>query len=702
MMRFCFCLAFGVVLASAASAEDVTIRGGEHNGFTRLVLSASEDFEWSERKTANQRFEIRLPKSFRLNLNEAFSRISRARVAELVAVDRATLQISLACDCPVRIEDVGRGLVAIDVLDRRASLLSLAAVRPVARPIPKQSRQIAAPELPLVFGHRDLRSTIPKAVALQLDSLLTVATPKAETFQDDLIVQLSEAVAEGVLSANAPLVDLNRAKNIKPEKLDKEKTNAQPLTGCLPSSSLKIHDWSTKDSFVSQLAYLRGKQASQFEGLHDADLTQLVQLYLHFGMGAEARLITNEHTLEGAVIYNAIAAIFDGKPEASFMAFGAQTSCETHAALWGILSQPDDAKIDFVSEISVLGAFDHLPDHLRRIVAPELVRKLSKWGFKPAAQAILTRMSRMSEEFAPELELSAAALLSKNQKQDQAQLILKELARHSDGVSAEALNALIAGGFDPDPEVDADLIALATAHATERRNTSSAQDAMFTDLISALRANEFERAFQGIQDNNVQSEKVLNEALLRVSQDADPARFLRHIELWRQDNGPKPAPKAAAAAARRLLDLGFPELAIQIVATSDADPEERELKLLLAEAHLALGAPEEAELALIGLSGQSADALRSRIRAAMGDHAYVVNTTSEVAPAFQNRSAFLAEDWARLMTADAGILSDFASWAASDVPDDDDLTLRSAQTQLTNSAVAREQLGALLNLTRID
>ncbi len=709
-MRAFLAFAFGALLVSIAQAQDITVRGGEHDGFTRIVLSARTGFGWTQRRTGERTFEIHLSNTAEFLLANAFSRISRTRIASLASPEPGQLRLSLSCDCEVRAKDVSPGLVAIDVVGRKAQTRSTAFVRPVARPksdlpddaVEEPERNANPPELPLVFSRRDPTPRNSAKVPLNIVAPSDPQAPVLEGFEEDLVLQLSQAVAEGLLSPTGVTAKDQTLSEIRDSEEKHNESNLLTLTECLSSADVAVRDWSTDRSFSNQLATLRRHQATQFDEANGEDLKHLAQLYLHFGMGAEARVISEELEAKDRMIYGAMAAIFDGTPARARPVLGAQTNCETDAVLWGILSLPDDATVDFLSETAVLHAFDHLPDHLRKLVAPDLVRKLSLWGFGSTSQAILTRMHRISEEIAPELQLSTATALAKRQDKKGAETILKDLARNDDGISAKALEALINYGFEPDPEDDADLIELASAHATERRGTPFAQDATTTDLLAALRAGDFERAFRGIAKNDVSAPEVLNEALLRLSDRADPARFLRHLQIWTRKDGPKPAPKPTAAAAQRLLDLGFADLAITLIKRSDLASGNRTLKLMMARAQLDLDEFEEAEITLVGLTGPEADSLRARIRSAMGDHAYVANANLEGLEVATRRSALLTENWDQLAAEGNGILSDFASWMANDEPVEQELSLVGAEAELQGSQSARAQLRALLDVTRME
>ena len=109
--------------APAVGAEGGAIRGGEHAGFTRIVLEIESTTEWSL-ETASDRATIRFPgRSLAFDTREVFERIPRTRIrAVSVRGGEAGSEIAvdLGCDCRVSTAFVGARWLALDVADRGA------------------------------------------------------------------------------------------------------------------------------------------------------------------------------------------------------------------------------------------------------------------------------------------------------------------------------------------------------------------------------------------------------------------------------------------------------------------------------------------------------------------------------------------------------------------------------------------------------
>ena len=108
--------------AAPAAAEGGAIRGGEHDGFTRIVLTVDPTTEWSL-ETADGRATLRFPgKELPFSTRGVYDRIPRTRITSVgVVPDPAgtLVTVDLGCDCRVSTSFVGARYLALDVADRR-------------------------------------------------------------------------------------------------------------------------------------------------------------------------------------------------------------------------------------------------------------------------------------------------------------------------------------------------------------------------------------------------------------------------------------------------------------------------------------------------------------------------------------------------------------------------------------------------------
>ena len=140
-------LAAAGVAAPAAAAEGGAIRAGEHDGFTRIVLTVEPTTEWSL-ETLDGRATLRFPgKQLAFGTEGVYDKIPRTRVkAVSVTPDPAgtVVTVDLGCDCRVSTSFVGAQYLALDVADRGAAPAARRAARR-RRPRPPRPAPHARP-----------------------------------------------------------------------------------------------------------------------------------------------------------------------------------------------------------------------------------------------------------------------------------------------------------------------------------------------------------------------------------------------------------------------------------------------------------------------------------------------------------------------------------------------------------------------------
>ena len=108
---FCFCST-----PNGLQAETITVRSGEHDGFTRIVLDLPRPRGWTlEQREGSAQLALRGPKA-RFDLSNAFRKIDTGRVNGLRAAEETnTLAIGLNCDCTIDVFRLGQSMLVIDV-----------------------------------------------------------------------------------------------------------------------------------------------------------------------------------------------------------------------------------------------------------------------------------------------------------------------------------------------------------------------------------------------------------------------------------------------------------------------------------------------------------------------------------------------------------------------------------------------------------
>ncbi|MEO1025926.1 MAG: hypothetical protein AAFX07_10290, partial [Pseudomonadota bacterium] len=117
MMRsLSFALAL-LAIASFAYASDVTVRGGEHPDFTRLVMEFDELPEWETQQVGrSQRIVFSAP-GLKYDISRAFRLIGRERVGDIRLIESG-LEFDIACDCSFTVARIAENAIAAEVRSR--------------------------------------------------------------------------------------------------------------------------------------------------------------------------------------------------------------------------------------------------------------------------------------------------------------------------------------------------------------------------------------------------------------------------------------------------------------------------------------------------------------------------------------------------------------------------------------------------------
>ena len=116
-------------------ANPVTVRSGEHDGFTRLVLDLPRPRGWTVEQEGRTARLVLNGKKVDFDLSNSFRKITTGRIIDLFpAADANALTIALNCDCKIDAFRLGNEMLVIDI--RGAPASAGGQPRPPARPVP--------------------------------------------------------------------------------------------------------------------------------------------------------------------------------------------------------------------------------------------------------------------------------------------------------------------------------------------------------------------------------------------------------------------------------------------------------------------------------------------------------------------------------------------------------------------------------------
>lgn len=593
--------AAGSVLA--AQTTTLSVRGGEHADFTRLVIHMPDENHWRLSQSERQATLQVTGPPLQFDLAQTFTRIPRTRLRNLIAQPDALL-LELACDCDVRAsEDIPQFLV-IDIIGSTAATSepARATLRPRARPQPGEptvtGEAVRAGQV-LARKLRDRNTHVSDSVSLTLQQLFDTVriVPPDMVDQDDqprlvrsavtdeIGLALAGSVALGQLQGNASFSarglanDMNhqsendagfgipdRHIRIAPSGRDNPDSGADNRSDtndfCRESDLVETALW---DQSVSPDA-----DFFAIENLYDerdrpntARIHDLVRYLLYLGFGAEARMALHLHAepSRDAALLTQIGYLVDLEPAPEPDPIAALGGCSPMSTLWAFLAVPTDLdgldlRIDMLTQ-----AVQSLPPHLRIHLGPTIIKRLTMQGQSEAAQLVQAAIDRIVQTPTPALELARLKLdLSTGTSGDTA----RSQASLSPERSDDMLLFLLEQHEETDQLLDPGLLELAQDRLLALRGTQQGQQAAGHVLRAMLRAHLFHEAWEFLEQRPPPLRDAYrlaaHEVLLRaITHEADDPTFLTLVfaqSPWREDFLD---PQLLDSVAERLDALGFYE-----------------------------------------------------------------------------------------------------------------------------------------------
>lgn len=682
-----------MALSGPALAQTLTVRSGEHNGFTRLVTRLPDGAEWRLEQDGPQARLFILSADAVFDTTGVFGRIRRDRLAALSQDGPgAPMELDLACNCPVTSFIDDGSYVVLDIADQVSEEPVRFGLSEPSEPVeldmaeePQRSGPALPNVLPLLAGNAAAQLA---ASGQGFGSVMDAGEPGAmraeeleEPLEDDgmnaaaalrqseriLQDQLSRAATQGLVEidpealrdietqtdADDPFSDLPANVNMRATtSVDRDMvmvTTPQSVSGisgyCLPPAKVDLSAWGDDRPFGHQIGAYRTRMAGEFDDLSTSDLIGLARTYLHFGFGAEARQLLQESGTDNRDIPILIALsqlLDDGYLEEPHP-LDHQVHCDSVVALWSVLANPISTR-DAVNSGAILRAFVELPVHIRNHIGPSLVRRFTDAGDSETAELLLRVINRAAPHDGPPMQLAEADLARLNGEQDAADALVEDVAHSGVEESPAALVTLVDRHFDTRKPLPNDTVALLDSYLLEMRRTEIGPDMARAHALALALAGDFSAAFTAIGKlDRSQAEGAFVKALTLLTENADDLTFLE-LSMGSTTAGAAALPSNLTMdIARRYLDIGFPERTLAMLDRPFQGNAPEGLPALRAEAALGAGLPRRALLELVGRSGPETDALRAEALRMSGLHAEAAELYSAIeAPEDASRSEWLA------------------------------------------------------------
>ncbi|MFN3207689.1 MAG: hypothetical protein ACE369_01545 [Roseovarius sp.] len=728
----------------AMQAQQVGVRSGEHEGFSRLVFSLPARIEWSLENGPDSA-RLRFPGSdLTFDTSTVFERIGRERLADLViAPDRQSLTLRFACDCAAEAFWFRRSMLVIDVAPvpdgapGQGSVPAKAGATPKLR-LPQRTRSSAMQLVRAGLGYEPSAASdaAPAGPATPVQRDLAIFESR-----DRLLRQVGRATVQGLLDPRATLPsriasDRSRKSDVAAAKeqapgdtsapdpprpssnmninartsIDRDFLNALSAQsssiladGCLDAKRLDVASWGTDAPFWEQVGPLRSGMTSEFDRTDDKTVRRLAQLYLYFGFGLEARDIADilPPEDERTFIYKALASIMDGhSAERSILAD--QLECDAPAAMWAALSHPRLPRNARIDTDAVLRAFSALPRHLRTHLGPVLSARLLAAGHEKASVAILRNLDRVEETRTPAADMVAAELALGKGQGEAAEKKLERVVESNGVLSPDALARQIDSLAERGNAVPADLAELASAYAFEHAGTPLGTTMARAHVLALGATGAFDEAFAELdryESGAGQAMPAIRAALTaRLASHGAPIEILRHV-LAGKTAAPDALPQdSALKLADHLLEAGFHDESRKMLAQTFHGGNIRRARMMRARAALELGRPRQAEVELLGLDGKDANTLRARARSMVGEHRQAYDLFKSAGlEAEAEREAWLAGDGTAVLAQDPSApLETTVDLERSTAPVPENRVLARNRALLEDTGATRDSVQALL------
>ncbi|MBR9762738.1 MAG: hypothetical protein GYB53_04205 [Rhodobacteraceae bacterium] len=388
--------------------------------------------------------------------------------------------------------------------------------------------------------------------------------------------------------------------------------------------------------FMSPLAAVEGmdfipeltKRRSRLTGERDRDNVaayhDLAHFYLLYGFGPEAGsvLASVQQPPREAAEMSSIARILEHGHDPEPTPFAGRITCDTEAALWAALAPAQIPPGSDFDGDAIKRSLLAMPNSLKAVVGPLLAERFLDAREEDFAREILRIVERNLPGVSGRQALAEAKLATADGPPDP-EAFHALIAQNSD-VSPEALlhytNSVLGHGG----VVDAETIGLLESYRTQYRDAALSADLTRAEIIARSASGNFPSAFElyDLQREKLMpevQEEIVNGLARNLAGQGSDAVFTRLYFGHAAEIAAKGGAGTLNMVADRLIRLGLPEAAAQLLENEAEGEAARTRSLLRARAALAMNLPRRAEAELGGLEGEDVMALRAEARLAAAD-----------------------------------------------------------------------------------
>ncbi len=463
-----------------------------------------------------------------------------------------------------------------------------------------------------------------------------------------------------------------------------EIVNQFAMPQCLEDARFSMQGWGGEAGFSTRLAELRSSLLGEFDTPVPDIAESLVQLYLRYGLGAEARLTLAETgvELENGLVYNDMAALLEGEPERVAGPVLQGAGCGGAHEMWYLASGRGAYQV--LEPLAITEAFSEYPIEVRALIGPPLAQAFMDRGQVEAGHVVLEIVRRADSGVTTAQRMAEARVMQAQGDPAGAAEIYRTLALESGEQAPEALIAYARALLETDETLPDTLLLDLESAAFFNRETAYADDLRLWEIRVRARIAGADAALAQIEES-ARARPDLEPALQEIAAEifsrtgaedlgdfAYAQMVLRFASLL--DQGPQ-GDAARLRIAEEMAAIGLPETALDVLSPnlSRPSPESRRIE---AASYVQLFQPARALEVLA--DADSLDAYKIRLNAylQMKDYAAVARLLNEdyASEISVNDVALRAGDWEKIQDAGAvGTLAAYVQGGAAAVPPEETL-----------------------------
>lgn len=590
---------FVVLLVSPLHAQIIGVRSGEHGDFTRLVFYNSSR-QPPQVRDHGANYELNYGAGIEgYDLSNVYKRIDRKRIKGLRVKPNGSLLVDFDCECHAAYFEHSAGVFVFDIKDSLPKD-GLPDVPPKVAYNHFTSLRAAKPSGDAIAADVSLtKHSIMKGTHLRDSSLNTLLTSEFQLenveqfttsygkvekentfdtngFKTSLIESLAGAASSGAIKISPPpartSTNTPQDHGIDSPAVRPTNTNLESLSvegnACPNKDIVNVAAWGGDEDPTTRIAEAKLALLSEFDQPNSPAVMRALQTYLFYGFGAEARDLMNTFSIPKDVATYAIPLSYIVEnTDAKTTAFLNLHTCEGPTALWAMLEAQEGVPLVGLNSKAVVRHFLALPRNLKQYLAGPVAAKLIAHGHREEAEIVRRSLTRILPRGAPEVALIKTNISAEAGRWSQASQTLDQnpAARST----LEGVLALSEANFQQKKPLRSEELTFLESAYFQYFNGPEREKIAHALARSRALADDYVAAFDVASHNQV----AVNDVWFLLATLAGDSALINHVSELSQSKISEIPPDIRVKLAERLVDLGVPQLAKDIIANTDIPPD---------------------------------------------------------------------------------------------------------------------------------